>query len=121
MIPALVGMTLLLAKHFVGDFVLPTRRQLEEKKRYGARGGLEHAGLHAALSLPCLLVVGAALLPALLVVLAEFALHYHIDWTKERLNASGGYTPADRGFWVLLGADQLAHHLTYVAMLWILL
>jgi hypothetical protein len=121
MTPVLAGLALLLIKHFLGDFVLTTPRQLEEKKTYGARGGLEHAGVHAGLSLPCLLLVGVGIVPALVAVLAEFAVHYHLDWGKERLGRMRSYTPAHRAYWVLFGGDQLGHHLTYVVMIWMLL
>ena len=115
--PLLLGFTLLLVKHFLGDFVLQTQRQVTEKGSYGRRGGIEHAGIHAALTIPCLLAIGVAPGTALAAAAAELVVHYHIDWGKEQVNRVAGYTPAEPRFWVLLGGDQLAHQLTYVAML----
>ena len=44
--------------------------------------------------------------------------HYHIDWIKQQLNR--GYTTADRQFWFWLGADQAAHYLTYVGIIYVI-
>lgn len=52
----------------------------------------------------------------LLLILAEGVVHYHIDWGKEGLAQRFGANPQMRLFWILIGADQLLHHLTYVGM-----
>ena len=55
----------------------------------------------------------------LLVLIADFAAHYHIDWGKVNLNKSMGWGPTTHAkFWWLTGADQTAHQLCY--LLWIL-
>ena len=44
-------------------------------------------------------------------------IHYHIDWAK--MNANNKLNlKADNSewFWILLGFDQLLHHLTYFAI-----
>jgi hypothetical protein len=51
-----------------------------------------------------------------LLVLGEFAVHYHVDWLKEQVTQRNGWTSQDRGFWYALGTDQLVHGLTYVAI-----
>jgi hypothetical protein len=104
-------------KHFIADFLLQTAWMVREKGIYGRLGGIAHAGLHGLCSLAVLALFG---LPAsLIVALAalETALHYHIDYGKERLARHLGDTPADHRFWILLGFDQLLHHLTYAAMI----
>jgi hypothetical protein len=114
------ALVLLQVKHFLFDFVFQTQYQLRNKGTYGHPGGLLHAGLHALGSLPAILL----LLPrtGLLVgiVIAEFAVHYHVDWLKERAMKRNGWKVEDSGFWFALGADQLTHHLTYTAMLCVL-
>ena len=45
---ALIVVALLLAKHFICDFVLQTPYQIRNKSIYGHPGGLLHAGIHAA-------------------------------------------------------------------------
>ena len=73
----LIALLLLQIKHFIGDFVLQSARQSRFKSGYGHRAGLEHAGIHAVLTLPCLLGVGVALTPAVITAAAEFVVHYH--------------------------------------------
>lgn len=116
----MLALLLLQVKHFLGDFVFQTQRQVQYKGVYGAWPGLEHSGLHAAMSVPCLLLAGAAPVAALVAALIEFVVHYHQDWARERFVRRTGLTPAARQYWVLLGADQLVHQLTYVAIVWVL-
>ena len=111
---ALQALLLFELKHFLCDFVLQTKWQVDAKKRYGAAGGVLHAGLHGLTSLPALLVLTAT--PALLIAipLFEFALHYHIDWAKARIDTTAGWTVADQAYWMIFGLDQLLHQLTYL-------
>jgi len=103
-------------KHFVCDFLLQNPKMLSQKGTYGAWGGIEHAMVHG-------LGTWLILLPFFGLFGFVFALfdgfvHYHVDWTKQQF--SKGLTPADRKFWVLLGADQALHYLTYIAIIgWI--
>ncbi len=113
---ALVALLLFEAKHFLCDFVLQTKWQVDAKKRYGAAGGLLHAGLHAVLSLPALLVLTAAPAVIIAISLFEFALHYHIDWGKARIDTAAGWTVADQAYWMIFGLDQLLHQLTYLGI-----
>lgn len=112
----LAALALLALKHFVADFVLQTGWMVREKGVYGRPGGLAHAAIHVAGSVPALIVLGAP--PVLLagLLLAEGVVHYHIDYLKERVVRRASVGPADRMFWVLLGADQFLHHATYLAM-----
>ena len=117
----LIALLLLQIKHFIGDFVLQSARQSRFKSGYGHRAGLEHAGIHAVLTLPCLLGVGVALTSAVIAAAAEFVVHYHEDWLKERIIYRAGLTSGDQGYWLAFGADQLVHQLTYLAMIAVLL
>lgn len=110
-------------KHFICDFVLQNEKMLKDKGTYGAIGGLSHAACHAIGTLVVLFIA----LPwninahAVAVILAglDGIVHYHIDWIKTNLNKP--YTPADKEFWILLGADQGLHYLTYVGIIAILI
>lgn len=109
-------------KHFLADFLWQTGWMISGKQsRYLAPGSLAHAGLHAALSLPVLLLGGAGPTLALLLALAEWAIHLHIDWAKSLIERGRGLTPRERGYWQLFGLDQLAHQLTYLALVAVLL
>jgi hypothetical protein len=112
---------LLQVKHFFGDFVLQSARHLEGKGRYGAWAGIEHAGVHAGLTFLCLGAVGLPPTLAVGIAALEWGVHYHLDWAKEQWAAKTRWTAQDRGYWVVFGADQLMHQLTYVGIvgLWL--
>ncbi len=99
------------------DFWWQTPWMLANKGRWGHPGGLAHAGLHAGMSLLLMLTFGVALSLALLGAVFECAVHYHIDWAKARYSLAKGHTCEEDGYWRAVGLDQLAHHLTYLAML----
>jgi hypothetical protein len=112
----LAVMAVLIVKHALFDFVLQTRFQLDNKHRYGHPGGLAHAGLHVLGSLPAVILARPAWLVGAAVLAAEFVLHYHNDWFKERWIRARGWTTGDRRFWAAFGVDQMLHALGYVAM-----
>jgi hypothetical protein len=83
---------------------------------------LLHSAIHVALTpLVYLVLAPGSLLVAAAIAAGEFALHYHIDWLKERIARGRNLTPQDRGFWNLLGTDQLLHGLTYLAIVAVLI
>jgi hypothetical protein len=111
---ALLALGLFATKHFVSDFLLQTGWMHRGNGVYGHPGGLAHAGVLMLGSLPTLVVLGPVVLLALMA--GEGLIHYHIDWSKETLTRRFRAVPAQRRFWVLLGADQFLHHLTCLAM-----
>lgn len=118
----LLAIAVLLAKHWVADFLLQTVWQVRNKGRYGHPGGLLHSAIHIVCTLPVFVVLPPATVGYGAAILAgEYLFHYHVDWTKEQLNRSLGLKPDMSGFWYLLGLDQLVHGLTYVAIVWMLL
>ena len=119
---ALAAVAVLMFKHAVADFYLQTSYQYLNKGKYGHPGGIIHAGIHTALTpLVYLVLVPGSVLVAGVIALAEFLLHYHIDWLKEQVTRKNGWTPQDRGFWYALGTDQLVHGLTYLAIVAVLI
>jgi hypothetical protein len=117
----LAAVAVLMLKHAVADFYLQTPYQYLNKGRYGHPGGFLHAGIHIALTpFVYLVLVPGSLLIAAAIALGEFVLHYHIDWAKEQITHANGLTPQNRGFWCLLGTDQLLHGLTYLGIVAIL-
>lgn len=117
---ALIAVFILLVKHLVFDFFLQTAYQYRNKGIYGHPGGILHAGLHAfgTAFLFFYIAPGAALGAAILI--GEFVVHYHIDWSKEQFVKRLGLTAEDAEFWWALGVDQFLHGATYVAIVWIL-
>jgi hypothetical protein len=118
---ALIAVLILLIKHLVFDFFLQTAYQYKNKGIYGHPGGILHAGLHAFGTSFLFLYVypGDALAAQILV--GEFIVHYHIDWTKEQVVKRMRLTTEDAAFWWALGVDQFLHGATYIVIAWIAL
>lgn len=109
-------------KHFICDFVLQTNSMVQDKGTYLGIGGVRHA-LHHAIGTFIVLMIALpwrldAHLLAIVIGCLDGFVHYHIDYAKSKL--SQGSTPADQKFWILLGADQGLHYLTYVGIISIL-
>jgi hypothetical protein len=108
------------AKHFICDFVIQTEWQVRTKGIYGHPGGFIHSGAHALASIPAILVWGPSLKLLAALVVAEFIIHYHMDWSKEHIGKRKGLRVDMGAYWTLFGLDQFVHQLTYVAFLAIL-
>lgn len=113
---AITLLALLLVKHCLCDFVFQTPWQLSQKGTYGAPGGLVHAGSHVTGTFIALLAVMPSPTVILTVLVAEFVVHYHIDWVKEQVVRRCDIREGAR-FWNAIGVDQLLHNLTYLAIL----
>ncbi len=114
---ALFAMAFLLIKHTIADFFLQTAYQYKNKGRYGHPGGLLHSLIHITMTAPVFIILPVSWTLAGAVLSSEFVLHYHIDWAKEQITESSGWTPAVARFWNALGVDQLLHGLTYVTII----
>jgi hypothetical protein len=118
---ALTAVLILLIKHLIFDFFLQTAYQYKNKGIYGHPGGILHAGLHVfGTSFLFLFIYPGAALAAQILV-GEFIVHYHVDWTKEQVNKRMRLTAEDAAFWWTLGVDQFLHGATYIAIAWIAL
>jgi hypothetical protein len=117
----LLLLTLLFVKHFIIDFPLQKPYQWQNKGTYGHPGGLLHSGLHAGGTLFVLAFFISFPLAVLLGFL-DGIIHYHVDWAKMNLNKKLGYGPTTHEeFWTLLGLDQLAHALTYIGIVFLVI
>lgn len=114
----LLSMLAFQIKHFICDFVLQTSGQIRYKGEYLHPGGLIHAGLHMAGSLPALLILTRTpwVIGALLA--AEFAIHYHTDWAKAQLDRRLRLNDTSSLYWAIFGFDQFVHQITYVGMIY---
>ena len=118
----LILLTLLQLKHCYADFILQTYMQTVKKGEWLNPVGVSHSLEHVYSSLVVLFIfslfspLNIALV--LIVVLFEGILHYLTDYTKVRFGSKDNTKPI---FWHQFGADQLAHQLTYTAMVFILL
>lgn len=109
---------LLQIKHMFADYFLQTRRMLSGRSTYLHMGRAQHAGVHALLSIPVFLVIGAGYGFVLALIVAEWVVHFHLDWAKARHTEARVLTPAQGLFWRSFGVDQALHQLTYIAMVW---
>ena len=111
---------LLQVKHLIVDWCWQPSYELQNKGTYGHWGGIRHAGKNAIGTGLCLLpffgVVGA-----IVGIVIDFALHYHIDFAKMNINKLKGWEPKHPEFWYLTGLDQFLHQATYLLIIWILL
>lgn len=110
-------LTLLAVKHFYVDFVLQTKEQIECKGIYGHPKGLEHSAWHGALT-AIIFWFWLSSSEALFLGLVDFFLHYHIDYAKMHY---GEKDSSKKEFWVHFGLDQLAHTLTYIFLILIVI
>ncbi|WP_300034482.1 DUF3307 domain-containing protein [uncultured Roseobacter sp.] len=115
----LVLLCLLQIKHMLGDYFLQTRIMLDGRDQYMHLGRFLHAGVHAAGSLIAFALIGAPFSFVIPLVLAEWAVHFHIDWWKGRHTSDQNLTPSDAGYWRASGIDQALHQLTYIGMIWL--
>jgi|JI10StandDraft_1071094.scaffolds.fasta_scaffold75673_2 hypothetical protein len=106
-------------KHYIADYFLQPGWMLAGKGNFFHAGGYVHAGIHAGLSLLVLLLVGTPIGLSLALVAAEFALHYGLDYAKIHYSSGVHVENRPRRFWVLHGVDQVAHQLTYVATIFV--
>ncbi len=110
-------LSFLVVKHWIADFVLQFEYMVEQKGTYGLRGGLEHAIMHGVLTATVMLAFLNidSLWPAVFLGLLDSVVHYHIDYVKARW---GTRDPNTQRFWIELGADQMAHYLFYIWLVW---
>jgi len=102
-----------------GDFFLQTPKMLSGRGVYWHMGRAQHAAVHAVGSLIALILVGTGPLMILLLVAAEWVIHFHIDWWKACHSDKKSLTPDMAAFWRAYGVDQALHQFTYIAMIWI--
>lgn len=104
-------------KHFVVDYVLQPAWILRGKGNFRLIGGYVHAGGHALGTVPALMLAGVGLMRVAILVLAEFLVHYLIDYGKALLSRHSRADATTRAYWAMHGADQLMHQLTYAVLI----
>jgi hypothetical protein len=118
----LIGLLVWLqVKHFAADYLLQTPWIIAGKGHFGRPGGYVHAGIHVLGTAPALVYVGLSGGLVALLVAAEFAIHFTVDHLKALQARMRPQSPSSARFWAMHGADQLAHHLTYSAILFIVM
>jgi len=113
---------LLQIKHWYADFKIQTYMQTVKKGVWLHPTGISHSLDHVWTTLVALLVFSFfhyLSAPAILIIaVIEGILHYTIDFVKVKYGCKDNTKPL---FWNQFGLDQLAHQLTYIAIVWYLL
>ena len=105
-------------KHVISDFFMQKKYQYSNKHIYGHPGGVLHAGIITAGTLVTFVIFGYYFghiewRVAMLLLTAEFYIHYNIDWAKMNICRKLNWKPDNsERFWELLGVDQYLHHMT---------
>lgn len=109
----ILTLALLQIKHWYIDFVNQSNIEVASKGIYGDFHGIMHSLKHGIGTMFCVLfVVGLPyLFFALICGLIDFVIHYNVDWCKMNFGNRDIKTPQ---FWNHLGLDQMAHQLTYL-------
>ncbi len=115
----LLLLVLLQTKHLIVDWIWQPPYEFLNKGTYGHWGGIRHAGKNAIGTGLCFLLF-VPWSVAFVLALADFVIHYHIDWAKVNINRDAGWGPlTHKEFWWLTGADQYLHQVTYILLIFI--
>ena len=110
---------LLFVKHWYIDFVNQSAAEVAGKGTYGEAHGLMHSIKHGVATAVIFGLFTGDFAYSVIIGILDFVFHYHIDWAKMNINKRWGYTIEQPQFWAWLGADQLAHSLTYLGLVWL--
>ncbi len=116
----LIALAVLATKHVIFDFFLQSLNQVRNKGTYGHPDGLLHAAGHAVGTCVVFFIITPPLAVAFGIVVAEFFIHYHVDWLKEELGRRLKLQMNEKRFWIAMGIDQWVHQLTYVGIVSVL-
>ena len=106
-------LALLFFKHFLADFCWQSDRMLKDKGHFGRLGGLQHAGLHGALTY-VILMHFLGIQACIMLAVFDAVIHYAVDWSHRRVTVRLA-NDSDQ-FWFWIGVDQLIHAITYLAI-----
>jgi hypothetical protein len=106
-------LALLFFKHFLADFCWQSDRMLRDKGHFGRLGGLQHAGLHGALTY-VILMHFLSMQACIMLAVFDAVIHYMVDWSHRRITVK---MPTDSNvFWMWIGIDQFVHAVTYLSI-----
>ena len=113
---ALIVVAFLQLKHFVCDGPLQTLAMVKSKSIYGAPLGILHSALHGLGTGLVFFIAGFSPHVALGLAVLDFAIHYHVDFTKENIIKYFRWSTDNAPFWWALSADQTLHQFTYLLL-----
>jgi hypothetical protein len=117
MLEIFIILILLQIKHWYIDFVNQTDEEVSYKGVYLDWRGITHSIKHG-LATSVILFLFAPIGWAVFLGIVDTVLHYHIDWTKMN---KGNRDIRTKEFWNHLGLDQMAHQISYLLIVGILI
>ena len=106
-------------KHFLCDYPLQTPYMLQKLNLTGWAVPLAaHAAVHGAFTLAIVMFVNPSLW---WLAIFDFAVHFTMDRIKASPNMLNRFGLEDKRFWWSLGFDQMVHHLTHYAIIFMLI
>lgn len=105
-------------KHYIADYFLQPGWMLQGKGDFRQIGGYAHAAAHALLTCVVLLLAGVPFGWLIAIVIAEFVIHYLLDYAKIEYSRGVHVDTQPQRFWGLHGLDQIFHQLTYAAIIY---
>jgi len=106
-------------KHFLCDYPLQITYMLEKMKE---KGWVIPLALHSLVhAIGTLLIVIAVNENLWFLAIADFAIHFTVDRIKASPRMLNRFSIDNKFFWWSLGADQMMHHLTHYAIIFIIL
>jgi len=106
-------------KHFFGDYMLQSGWMIRGKSSLTHAGGYLHAAIHVVGTVIILKIAAIPVLIIIVLAIAEFFVHFVLDFGKAHFGKNISSTNKPHRFWMLNGLDQLMHHLTYVAIIFV--
>lgn len=106
-------------KHWYIDFVNQSDIEIAHKGIYLHWLGLKHSIKHGLATFAILYTITKFdyLYFSLFLATLDFFIHYHIDWIKMNYANRDSRTSE---FWSHLGLDQLAHHISYIVIAYLI-
>ena len=117
MLEIFIILILLQIKHWYIDFVNQTDEEVAHKGIYLDWRGITHSVKHG-LATFVILFLFAPFGWAVFLGIVDAVLHYHIDWAKMN---KGNRDIRTKEFWNHLGLDQMAHQISYLLIVGILI
>ena len=112
-------LTLLLVKHAIADLYLQTLHLNTDKTKYLGNGHKHYIEHGLGTLLVCLFFVSPFL--ALVASLLDYLIHWHIDYLKTLYVQKKHVDRDSSQFFRIQTFDQIAHYLTYFALVYYLL
>lgn len=106
-------LVLLFFKHFLADFCWQSDRMLKDKGHFWRIGGLQHAGLHGALTY-VILMHFLGIQACVMLAVFDAVLHYSMDLVHRRATVRASVD--SNVFWIWTGIDQFVHAVTYLSI-----